>query len=86
MLKEKRGIVMSVKNEAVVLRERCRCLLCWGGGSATSCRGHVLRLAQRCFQRHFFFFFFRDSDHIEPFVSGQFDFYIENLLFCPKQS
>lgn len=85
ILKEKQGIVMWVKNEVVVLWERCRCLLCWGGlgyfllGSCVALGSVMLPKA--------LFFFFSDSNHIEPFVSGQFWFLqLQEKHFCPKQS
>lgn len=48
---------MSVKNEAVVLRERCRCLLCWGGVSYFL-SGSCVALGSAMFPKALFFFFF----------------------------
>lgn len=68
-----------MKNETVVLPERRRC--CVEGGCRLLPLG-VMRCAWLgdASKATFFFFFRSDSDHIEPFVSGQFDVYIEGLL------
>lgn len=55
--------------------ERDAVVRCVRGGSATSCWGQALCLAQPCFQRQFFWF--SDTDHIEPFVSKQTDVYTQ---------
>lgn len=59
--------------------ERDTVVRCVGGGSATSCWGHALCLAQPCFQRQF-----SDTDHIEPFVSRQTDVYSPTLSVAFK--
>lgn len=54
--------------------ERDTVVRCVQESSVTSCWGHALHLAQRCIQRQFFF---SDTDHIEPFVSRQFNVFTQ---------
>lgn len=56
ILKVKQGIVMWVKNEAVVLRERRRCLLCWGG-LGYFLPGSCVALGSAMHPKALFFFF-----------------------------